>query len=56
MVEKSTAGQTSRFYITTFVDKNHLHYINWDIKVHDFINWETCVLIGPFRKYILFGT
>ena len=27
--------------IMSFVDENNLHYINWDAKVHDFINEDT---------------
>ena len=27
--------------LISFVDENHLHYINWDAKVYDFINQDS---------------
>ena len=27
--------------LVSFLDENNLHYINWDVKVHDFLNQDT---------------
>ena len=27
--------------LVSFVDENNLHYINWDVKVHNFLNQDT---------------